>query len=207
MTRFILALTRVSIVAVLLMPSADWNRRAVNAQSAKSSAPRQPAAKVILNVTATDFGIGPRQDYIYLRVSTDHSAEAETVKRKTVIDKADLATVKIQLTQDQFKEVQRLTEDPEILKLDALYRQRVLDGVLDAFTSWEIKIRRDDHEQKLEVIAFAPEQARLNHHPYPGPVVKLGCTIERVRGEIIGDSTNFDDGCMKVLGISHTEPR
>jgi hypothetical protein len=80
---------------------------------------------VILEVTATDFQIGPQTDYLYLRVFSDHSVEAQTLTRKTVIDKAVVADFKTRMTQDEFTEVLHLTEAPEILKLDALYRQRI----------------------------------------------------------------------------------
>jgi hypothetical protein len=157
-------------------------------------------------VSATDFQIGPQQDYLYLRVFADHSAEAQTIKRKTVTDKAVLTTRNRKLTEDEFTEIQHLTEEPEMLKLDALYKQRI-GLVLDVFTSLRIKIRRADHQQELEVIAFAPEEARRRQHPYPEPLVKLGCTIDKVRSEIIAERGDFDDECLRVLGMSHSTPR
>lgn len=209
MTKFVYSLFRAFSTAVLLVSIAPWALRLeANAQSTKSSAlPRSASnAKVILDVTATDFQIGPQTDYLYLRVFSDRSAEAQTLTRRTVIDKAVVADLKTRLTQNAFTEILHLTEDPEILKLDALYRQRI-GIVLDVFTSWKIKIRRTDSEQKVEVIAFAPEEARLRHRPYPEPLVKLGCTIEKIRSETIGESAELDNECRRVLWMHAPSPR
>jgi len=122
-----------------------------------------------------------------------------------MLDKAIVADVKTTLTQDEFTEIQNLIAAPEILKLDALYRQRIAD-VLDVFTSWKIKIRHTEHAQELVVIAFAPKQAKLKHRPYPKPLVKLGCTIEKFRSETVGESAHLDDECKKAIGMSHFAP-
>jgi hypothetical protein len=120
-----------------------------------------------------------------------------------MFDKAVAASVKTQLTQDEFTKILQSTQAPEMLKLDALYRQRIGD-VLDVFTSWKIKIQHSDHEQKLVVVAFAPEGAKKRHRPYPEPLVKLGCTIEEVRSKTIGESADLDSECERVLEI-HAE--
>jgi hypothetical protein len=202
MTRLVPALLHASLAAGLLMSLAEWVPRfEANARVTTSSPGLQTAstASVILEVTATDFQIGPEQGYLYLRVSSDHSAEAQILKRKTLFDKAVLVDSKRRLTQDEFTEIQHLTDEPEILKLDALYGQRIGD-VLDVFTSWRIKIRHPERLQELVVIAFAPEEARRRQRPYPGPLVKLGCTIEKVRNETIGESADFDDECRRASG-------
>jgi hypothetical protein len=197
-----------SLGAILLMSFAVWVPQfEANGESPPSSPPQQNASTTvaILEVTATDFQIGPQQDYLYLRVFLDHRAEAQTLNRKTMLDKAVVADVKTMLTQDEFTKIQNLIETPEILKLDALYRQRIAD-VLDVFTSWKIKIRHTEHVQELVVIAFAPEQAKLKHRPYPKPLVKLGCTIEKFRSETVGESAHLDDECNKAIGMPHFAP-
>jgi hypothetical protein len=209
MPRLAPALIHASLAAVLLMFFAAWAPRLeANAQRNASSPVPQTAstAGVILEVTATDFQIGPEQDYLYLRVFSDHSAEAQTLKRKTMLDKAVLVDSKTKLTQDEFTKIQHLIDEPEILKLDALYRQRIGD-VLDVFTSWRIKIQHPEHLQELVVIAFAPQGARRRHRPYPQPLVKLGCTIEKVRSETIGEKADLDDECKKILGMSRSAPK
>lgn len=194
-----------SLVAILLMSFAVWVPQFDLSGERTASSPSQQNASTtgaILDVTATDFQIGQQQDYLYLRVFPDHRAEAQTLKRKTMFDKAVVADVKTTLTEVQFTEIQNLIETPEILKLDALYRQRIAD-VLDVFTSWKITIQRTEHVQELVVIAFAPEQAKLKHRPYPKPLVKLGCTIEKFRSETVGESAHLDDECKKAIGMSH----
>jgi hypothetical protein len=112
-----------SLGAILLMSFAVWVPQfEANGERPLSSPPQQNASTTvaILEVTATDFQIGPQQDYLYLRVFPDHRAEAQTLNRKTMFDKAVLADVKTTLTQDEFTEIQNLIEAPEILKLDAL---------------------------------------------------------------------------------------
>jgi hypothetical protein len=78
MTGFVHSLVR-SLSAAVLTSIAAWAPwPEVNAQSTKPSVVPQSAAttKVILEVTATDFQIGPQQDYLYLRVYANHDAEA-----------------------------------------------------------------------------------------------------------------------------------
>jgi hypothetical protein len=209
MKRLVPALIHTSLVVGLLMSLAESaSRFEANARMTASLRAPQTAstASVILEVTATDFQIGPQQDYLYLRVFSDHRAEAQTLERKTMFDKAVLLDSKTRLTQDEFTEIQHLTDEPEILKLDSLYRQRIGD-VLDVFTSWKIKIPHAEHMQELVVVAFAPEEARRRHRPYPEPLVKLGCTIERVRSETVGEGASFDEECKRALGMSRSVPK
>jgi hypothetical protein len=208
MTRLVPALIHISLVG-LLMSLPEWaSRFEANAQMTASLRAPQTAStvSVILEVTATDFQIGPEQDYLYLRVFSDHRAEAQTLERKTMFDKGVLLDSKTRLTQEEFTEIQHLADEPEILKLDSLYRQRIGE-VLDVFTSWRIKIRHPERVQELVVVAFAPEEARRRHHPYPEPLVKLGCTIERVRSETIGEGADFDKECRRALGMSRSVPK
>jgi hypothetical protein len=199
----------ISLGAILLMLFAVWvSQFEANGERTASSPPQQNASTTgaILEVTATDFQIGPEQDYLYLQVFPDRRAEAQTLNRKTMFDKAVVADVKTTLRQDEFAEIQNLIEAPEILKLDALYRQRIAD-VLDVFTSWKVKIRHTEHVQELVVIAFAPEQAKLMHRPYLKPLLKLGCTIEKFRSETVGEKVHLDDECKKAIWMSHSAPK
>jgi hypothetical protein len=155
-------------------------------------------AKPLVDVIATEYHIGPEQDYLYLRVDPDHIVEAQIVNRKHLFDRAVIANVKKRLTPEQYGAVQSAINDPGVFKLDPLYRQR-LGGVLDDFTSWKIQLRTAGKPKEIQLVAFTPDEARKRNRPYPEALLKLGCTIEQIRSEVTGENAELDDECLRVL--------
>lgn len=172
--------------------------------AAQSSATTRSAKRtVILEVAAEDFDIAWRQGYLYLKVLSDGTAECQVVKRKSGdhrFEKADVLPVKGSLSAAEFQQLQTLLTKNDILHLDTSYKQRTA-LTLDAGTTWRIQIPRSTLTQKIHVVAFAPDSARALRQPYPNALVALGCTIEKIRGEVTGENIASDDECRKVLPL------
>ena len=155
---------------------------------------------VILEVAAEDFDIAWRQEYVYLKVLSDGTSECQIVKRKSGdmrFEKADIRPVKRSLTEAELEQLQALLAKNDISRLDNTYKQRIA-MMLDAGTAWHIRIPRINQTQEIYVVAFAPDAAKAQKRPYPTALLALGCTIEKIRGEAIGETIDIDDECRKV---------
>ena len=71
--------------------------------------------------------------------------------------------------------------------------------MLDAGTSWNIRIPRANQIQEVHVVAFAPDAAKAQKHPYPHALLVLGCTIEKLRAEAIGQNVEAERECTNIL--------
>lgn len=188
-------LTRFLWILVFLAPPI------VAAQSPTSS--QTSNGTVILEVAAEDFDIAWRQEYLYLKVLSDRTAECQIIKRKSGdkrFEKADILPVKRSLSQAELQQLQALLAKHDISQLDSKYKQRIA-MMLDAGTAWRIRIPRSNQDQEIHVVAFAPDAAKAQKRPYPNALLALGCTIEKIRGETTGENIDSDDECRKVLPV------
>jgi len=94
-----------------------------------------------------------------------------------------------------------MVSDPKLSTLGPKYETRY--AIVDSSTEWTIKIQRAEGEpQIIRVLEFSPGLAKTMKHPYPGALVTLGCTIEKLRTDVSGESISLDHECKKVLGTS-----
>jgi hypothetical protein len=153
-------------------------------QTTGSAAASKAPARIILDVVATQYEFGPDWNYQYVRVFSDGRAEAQTFQRESVLEKPRLTTVQATLSHERLAAVEHLIDDAEVMHLDSRYPQRVGD-ILDVFTVWHIKLQHSRTEQRLDVVEFAPDEAKRRNHPYPTALLKLGCTVAIVRAATI----------------------
>lgn len=73
-------------------------------------------------------------------------------------------------------------------------------AVVDASTTWAIKIQHPGQSQIIEVLEFSPALTKAMKHPYPDTLVELGCNIEKIRADISREATSHDSECRRVLG-------
>jgi len=180
-------------ILLVLVPS-------IAAAQVSTPVPNRPGT-VILEVAAEDFDIAWRQEYLYLKVLSDGAAECQIVKRKSGdmrFEKADIVPVKRSLSEAELRQLQALLAQDDISRLESTYRQRIA-LMLDAGTAWNIRIPRMNRTQEIHVVAFAPDAAKAQKRPYPTALLSLGCTIEKLRGETIGQNADTEDECRKVL--------
>jgi len=180
---------------ILVLVTACFIARAfVLAQSPKVG------AEIILEVIATHTTMEREDKYVYLRVFSDRTAECQASKHSDVENK-ELPAVKNTLTQDDFIRLKSMVSDPKLSTLGPKYETRY--AIVDSSTEWTIKIQRAAGEpQIIRVLEFSPGLAKTMKHPYPGALVTLGCTIEKLRTDVSGESISLDHECKKVLGTS-----
>jgi hypothetical protein len=87
------------------------------------------------------------------------------------------------------------------LATKTIYKPRNSADVHEAGTSWDIRMPRNGHAQKIRIITFAPDEAQQLKQPYPKPVVELGCRIQKVRKDITGEEKYFGEECQQELEI------
>jgi hypothetical protein len=107
-------------ILVFLAPSI------VTAQSSTTS--QNPNGTVIVEVAAEDFDIARRQEYLYLKVLSDGTAECQIVKRKSGdkrFEKADVLPVKRSLSEGELQQLQAPLAKNDISQLDNTYKQRM----------------------------------------------------------------------------------
>jgi len=164
------------------------------AQSSKVS------ADIILEVIATHTTMKSEDTYVYLRVFSDRTAECEFSRLSNTENKEHPAVTKT-LTQNEFNRIESVMSDPKLANLEPKYETQY--AVVYSSTEWTIKIQQTAGEpQIIRVLEFSPGLARMMKHPYPDALVKLGCSIKKLRADVSGESISLDDECQKVLGTS-----
>lgn len=160
-----------------------------------------PTADIILEVTAAHYGMHCAEcadRYLYLRLFFDGTAECQFSKRSAAEPKESPA-IKKTLTEDEFIRIKSAVNIPKLAKVWPRYDTWY--GVVDTSTEWKIEIHRTDQTQVIEVLNFSPGFTKLMKHPYPNALVKLGCNLQKLRADVIGESPSLDSECKKVLGV------
>jgi hypothetical protein len=161
------------------------------ATQAGQSARIAPASLVILEVTKTYSSLAEsRNPNVYLRVFSDGAAECQS-------SRGDNSAVKKTLTEDEFVQIQAVLRNPKLAKVRPRYESRY--PILDSSTEWTIKIRRTGQPQVIEVVDFFPGMGKRMKHPYPDALVKLGCSIEKLRADVSAEAISLDGECQRVL--------
>lgn len=158
------------------------------------------SADMVLEVIATHTTMEGEDTYVYLRVFSDRTAECQSSKHSSA-EKKELPSVKKMLTQNDFIWIKSVTSDPKLATLGPKYETRY--AIVDSSTEWTIKIQRTAGEpQIIRVLEFSPGLARTMKKPYPDALVKLGCSIKKLRADVSGESISLEDECQRVLGAS-----
>jgi hypothetical protein len=181
------------VAATLLYESSNSRIEAANAVKPG------PSPKVILEVINRHFTVGKKIPSIYLRVFSDGSAECHAEK---YWDEPDTVKKKA-LSHEDFEQLKALVGQPELLSVRPRYE--LMDQVIDSWMEWTIKVPHGRNVQKIEVANFAPAEARERKEPYPDVLVKLGCSIWKIRSNVYADEVaagkaNRAD-CNAILGV------
>jgi hypothetical protein len=139
------------------------------------------AASVIFEVVNRHFTVGKKIPSIYLRVFADGTAECHTEK---YWDEPDVVKTKV-LGHEDLDGLKVLLKRPELLGIK--HRYELMYPVIDSWMEWNIKIHRGGEVQIIEVAGFSPAAAKGRNQPYPDVLVKLGCSIWKLRSEVYGD--------------------
>jgi hypothetical protein len=157
---------------------------------------RSSSADTLLEVMATHVTVASEVKYVYLRVFSDGTAEIQSSNNSDAETK-ERPTIKKTLTQDEFLQIKSVVDAPKLADVAPKFETRY--AIVDTWTEWRIKIRRSGQPQVIEVLEFSPALARTMKHPYPDALVKLGCSIKKLRADVSGESEPLDDECQRVL--------
>ena len=161
------------------------------------SATSEPSPRVILEVINRHFTMGRKIPSVYLRVFSDGTAECHTLRYTG--DEAETVK-KEKLTQEELGRLKTLIDPPELLNVKKRYE--LMRAVVDSWMEWNIKVPHKGGAQKIQVLNFSPESAREKNQPYPDALVKLGCSIWKLRHDVYGDEPyDLNDDCKKALEI------
>jgi hypothetical protein len=151
--------------------------------------------RIILEVINSHFTVGRRIPSVYLRVFFDGTVECHTIKY--VGDEKEIVK-KGKLTPEEFGRLESLLNAPEMLNVRKRYE--LMYRVIDSWMEWDIKVPHSGKAQEIQVLNFSPGAARDMQQPYPDALVKLGCSILKMRNEVYRDEPNFlDDDCKNAL--------
>jgi hypothetical protein len=150
--------------------------------------------QVILEVTNRHFTVGKKIPSVYLRVYADGTAECHTEK---YWDEPDVVNRKT-LAPDDFEKLKKLLDEPSLLTVQ--HRFERMYPVVDSWMEWTIKIPHSPNAEIIQIAGFSPSAARERNQPYPDIVLKLGCSIQRLRGDVYGDAPPESDECKAVRG-------
>ena len=159
------------------------------------------SAKSILEVINRHFTVGRKIRSVYLRIYSDGMAECHTEK---YWDEPDIVKHKT-LDPGELQRLQAVLDNPELLHANKKYG--LMAPVLDSWMEWDIRVPHGWHAQKIKVLNFSPASARNSNQAYPPAVLKLGCSIWKLRNEVYGDAPDGGepfyrvDDCKKALEI------
>lgn len=140
-----------------------------------------PSAKVILEVINRHFTVGKKIPSVYLRVFSDGSAECHAEK---YWDEPDSVKKKA-LSHEDFEQLKALLGQPELLSVKPRYE--LVAPVIDSWMEWTIKVPHGRSVQQIKVANLDPAAAKERKEPYPEVLVKLGCSIWKIRSDVYAD--------------------
>jgi hypothetical protein len=150
-------------------------------------------APVIIEVTNSHFTMGRVISGDYLKVLGDGTVECHTLK---FTGKEVDVVKKKQLTPNEVREFKVILDQAELL--GARQRYGLTRGVFDSWMEWNIRIPRAVTVQNISIAGFA--RTPLKEGSYPNAVLKLGCSISRLRDEVYGDEPDWRRSeCKNIL--------
>lgn len=183
-----------SLVALLFSGTISSDVRPKSAELSPISAVSETHAPPVLEVINRHFTVGEKIPSIYLRVSSDGTAEGHTLaysgRERDVVKKKTLAP-------DEFERLTAVLDAPELLNVKSRYESTRL--IIDSWMEWDISIQRPGHAQKIEVVNFSPSWFGLAQ-PYPDALLQLGCSVWKIRDQVCGTEPGHNDPkCKKAL--------
>jgi hypothetical protein len=165
---------------------------------AAATSESQTSSKVILEVINRHFTVGKKIRSVYLRVFSDGTGECHTEKYS---DEPDIMKKKM-LARKDFEALRTVLQERELSTLKHRYER--MYPVVDSWMEWNIKISDHGPNRKIEVAGFSPSAAKKQNQPYPDVLVRLGCSIWKLRDEIYGEEqatmADHAEECNQVWG-------
>ena len=156
------------------------------------------SSKVILEVINRHFTVGKKIRSVYLRLFSDGTAECHTERYS---DEQDIVKRKV-LAAEDLEGLKAVLKQPELSSVKPRYE--LMAPVIDSWMEWTIKVPHGQNIQTIEVANFNPTAAKERKEPYPDVLVKLGCSIWKIRSDVYADEVAAGKAsradCNAVLG-------
>jgi hypothetical protein len=138
--------------------------------------------EIILQVLNNYFTRGTTISSLYLRVFSDGTAECHT--EKFTGEEKDVTKRKI-LGAKGFEELKAVINGPNFPEIKKRYELNY--PVVDSWMEWLITVQHPNGEQSIQVANFSPASELYKNQAYPDALVKLGCSILKIREEVFDD--------------------
>jgi hypothetical protein len=138
--------------------------------------------ELILEVVNRHFTMGKKISSVYVRVFSDGTTECRT--EEFTGEETDVIRKNV-LGADDFEKLKAELNEPELLDVKKKYG--LMYAVIDSWMEWDITVQHPGSVQRIQVASFSPEAARERKQRYPDALLKLGCSILKIRGDVYGD--------------------
>jgi hypothetical protein len=170
-----------------------------NSAEAANALKTGPSSRVDLEVINRHFTVGKKIRSVYLWVFSDGTAECHTEK---YWGETDVVKRKV-LAPEDFERLKSLLAKPELLS--AKRRYGLMVPVIDSWMEWTIRVQHGQNIQTIKVDNFNPTAAFERKTPYPDVLVKLGCSIWKIRRDVYADEIAAGKAnraeCNAALGV------
>lgn len=150
------------------------------------------SARLVIEVINRHFTVGRKIRSVYLRVYSDGMAECHMEK---YWDEPDVVKRKM-LGPADLQQLQAVLDGPELLRVKKNYG--LMAPVIDSWMEWDIRVPHGWHTEEIRVLNFSPASARNGNQAYPPAVLKLGCSIWKIRNEVYGDAPDGGEPFYRV---------
>lgn len=156
---------------------------------------QDPQRHLLLETILTTYDVSRTEMLVYLRVWSDGSAEAHSMRE---VDFRTLALKKAQISPSELAKLCELLSSSKTQGLDAKYERYW--GNIDFGNEWQITIENGDSKKTIVLENFQPFLARKKKKRYPAEIEKLGCMIWELRTKVTGEplERNYLGGCREL---------
>ena len=138
--------------------------------------------EIILEVMNKHFTRGTTIPSLYLRVFSDGTAECHTEKFSG--EERDVTKRKV-LGAKEFEKLKAVINEPNFPDIKKRYELNY--PVADSWMEWTITVQHPNGTQRIQVLNFSPVSELYKNQAYPDALVKLGCSILKMREEVFDD--------------------
>ena len=180
-----------SLCVILVVASAAASRGCQAQVPAESDWPsldtHASSSPVVLDVINVHNTVGLHFKSVFLRVYSDRTAECRHMRFGYDGDKERVKVKK--LSPEEYARLQSVLHAPDLRAAKEHYD--LVGFVMDSWMTWEINLPDGTSSQRIAIDNFGRGAENALEKAYPVAVVRLGCTLERLRREVYGADSVF----------------
>lgn len=178
---------------VMAIPCCSQQRReeaALSNESRSVAARVQSPRQLLLEVVQTDSGVGGTNQFIYLRVFSDHAVEFHP-KRDQELKRERVSQG--QISEEEMNATLKVLAREDVAELSNSFRSTYTP--IDFNWMLDFTIPRGTRTQKIRVVNFYPRMAKQNNKTYPEALVRLVCTVWAIRKSFPTEMPDLSGDC------------